>query len=782
MGGLLFLVYLLTFSGAPTTDDERYIIDTTDSLAVRGNLLLNETAYLRRLQRTDVEPAQPLLSVPLYWLAYHTPWVGNVHALFLFSPIVTALTAVLLFMYALDLGYPERTALAGGLLFGLTTIAWPYTKTYFREPLTTLNLFAAAFLLARWRERFRAGEERHWLYLGSGISVTLLALLSKEAVLIALPALLLLAYPGRIVAPERRRQVTVIVIGLVAVAVVFVLAMALFRAQLYVWATRYAILERIASYLEGLPVAGEGFAGYLVSPGRGIWWYSPILLLALGAPVELPAGRWRESWLPLGLTVLFALSYAAIRRVTWTGGTGWGSRYMLPLVPFLMVAALPLIDRALNSPRWWPKAALAALALWGLVVQIGGTYTYIFSYYNYASETLAQPPWQGPFIWNFRWSQAIGSLLRLRQSETDIRWLLAGPDWLMIGVLVAGIALVSGMLIWASHRERISRRAAAGLMAGVPIIGVAVGLFALWRAYDDPRFLGDNEMLAQARAYLAEQAGPEDTIFLNSPNYAAHFMNYYKGQTPWYSMPLSPGERYSLEQEPEVISSRVEDLIRPESADMVVLFSEGGTFYNGNPIWLVADLGPALPWATRPVEWYLSKVTYQAGAVDLNQYVRVVKYLPLRAPEQREQARRPVGALFGEAMELVGFDLESNENGRDFESLRPGSMLGISLLWEAVAPPEADYTVAVHLVGPDGVPVLQHDRAPQGGFAPTGSWQPGERIRDNYGFILPPDMAPGRYEIWVVVYPWPSLERLPVTGPQGESLGDHVVLMAFEVR
>jgi hypothetical protein len=78
--GLLFLVYLLTYSGAPLTDDERRIIDTTDSFS-RGTLLLNQTGYLDGLVRTDVEPAQPLLSLPLYWLAYRLPWVGNVHAL-----------------------------------------------------------------------------------------------------------------------------------------------------------------------------------------------------------------------------------------------------------------------------------------------------------------------------------------------------------------------------------------------------------------------------------------------------------------------------------------------------------------------------------------------------------------------------------------------------------------------------------------------------------------------------------------------------------------------------
>ena len=122
LGAMLFFVYLLTYSGNTKSGDELFIIDTADSFAVRSGpdrLLLNETVFLRGLQTTDVEPAQPLLAVPLYWVAYHIPWIGNVHAIFLFNPLVTALTGIVLFYFALDLGYEERTAVISSLLLGL---------------------------------------------------------------------------------------------------------------------------------------------------------------------------------------------------------------------------------------------------------------------------------------------------------------------------------------------------------------------------------------------------------------------------------------------------------------------------------------------------------------------------------------------------------------------------------------------------------------------------------------------------------------------------------------
>ena len=161
----LFLAYLLTVSGAVKSDDELFIIDTAESMAIQQSLFMNQTAHLRPIQTTDVEPGQPLLAAPLYWLAFHTPWVGNVHAILLFNPLVTALTAGLLFLFVLDLGYGDRTALIAALLFGLTTVVWPYTKTFFREPLTMLILFAAAFFANRWRLALADPDQPHWRWL-----------------------------------------------------------------------------------------------------------------------------------------------------------------------------------------------------------------------------------------------------------------------------------------------------------------------------------------------------------------------------------------------------------------------------------------------------------------------------------------------------------------------------------------------------------------------------------------------------------------------------------------
>src|SRR5581483_9052067 len=63
----------------------------------------------------------------------------------LLDPIVTSLTCVLVFLFGIRLGYPVRVAQLVALAYGLSTLAWPYSKYFFREPLGALWLLLAVY-------------------------------------------------------------------------------------------------------------------------------------------------------------------------------------------------------------------------------------------------------------------------------------------------------------------------------------------------------------------------------------------------------------------------------------------------------------------------------------------------------------------------------------------------------------------------------------------------------------------------------------------------------------
>src|SRR5207247_920371 len=69
----------------------------------------------------------------------------------LFGVLVAALTVAQLYLLGRAVGYGPRMAVLTAAAYGLGTLAWPYSRTFFRDPLAGLALLAAALAAARWR-------------------------------------------------------------------------------------------------------------------------------------------------------------------------------------------------------------------------------------------------------------------------------------------------------------------------------------------------------------------------------------------------------------------------------------------------------------------------------------------------------------------------------------------------------------------------------------------------------------------------------------------------------
>jgi hypothetical protein len=88
---------------------------------------------------------------------------------------------------------------------------------------------------------------------------------------------------------------------------------------------------------------------------------------------------------------------------------------------------------------------------------------------------------------------------------------------------------------------------------------------------------------------------------------------------------------------------------------------------------------------------------------------------------------------------------------------------------------DRDYTVFVHLLDENDLVIAQRDTYPGLGTYPTSLWRVGDAFADRYVLTLPPTVfAPctGRFEVGL--YDFASGERLLVTGPDGQPLGDNV--------
>ncbi|MDA1217229.1 MAG: hypothetical protein O3B38_03475, partial [Chloroflexi bacterium] len=612
--GLLFAIYFLTASLRFETGDELFMYDTAVGFSRRGSVMRSMTADMDWPGETYVEPAQPVLAVPLIWLADKSDRIGNAHAALLFNPLVTAATAVVLLLYVRRLGYGAHAAVFTALLFGLTTIAWPYTKTFHREPLCALGLLVAAYGLLRWRQSWAEPGTAvlPWLalaFVGAAVSV-----LAKEAGLIALPLLMLIPVLGRRFMPRSRRQLAGT--GLLAL-VLFVAAVGglyYYMRVLGAGGPRFDVFGRIGQAIANRGLLLEGLAGLLLSPGKGVFWYSPVLLLALLGPWYAGARRFDVGW-PLLLLLAFSVVYALVRGQIWYGGTNWGARYLVPVTPFLMLGAAPLIERALRPNAIILRLGIIVVALTGLAVQVPAVAINLLDYYRVLESTgIPGAPWTVA-IWTPYYSAILGNWrMLLAGAPLDFAWaraLAAGADWQLAALLIAA-AVLFGALLRRALRKPAGFVEVTGWSSGIVVALLVLGFVSLRRLYPDQRYRGDSVLLQAMRSALESgSANSDSAVFLNNRTYFDFMLNYFKGRAVWYTLELNPMELVSPGAQRPAANTDPFDILNIDAWTPVDFFGRQHA-----QLFLLMESGPYTPNVTRALEWAMNTDMHRVRALE----------------------------------------------------------------------------------------------------------------------------------------------------------------------
>ena len=135
---------------------------------------------------------------------------------------------------------------------------------------------------------------------------------------------------------------------------------------------------------------------------------------------------------------------------------------------------------------------------------------------------------------------------------------------------------------------------------------------------------------------------------------------------------------------------------------------------------------------------------------------------------------QPVEASFGDQIGLLSFGAA--------ESVAPGESLAVRLYWTARRPLTEDYIVFVHLLDGKGERVTSYDSVPRGRTSPTSTWLPGDVVPDALYLPIAPDIPVGTYQLWVGIYTWPDMVRLPVWDREGiEQVNSTLFLSSIQV-
>jgi 4-amino-4-deoxy-L-arabinose transferase-like glycosyltransferase len=158
-----------------------------------------------------------------------------------------------------------------------------------------------------------------------------------------------------------------------------------------------------------------------------------------------------------------------------------------------------------------------------------------------------------------------------------------------------------------------------------------------------------------------------------------------------------------------------------------VLLYAGAPIHDSYPTtgWLSGEgvidrYNPSIPLSTPAGNWPLVvKVTGPDGASRSAELGTIDVTTPDRAFSPPVMAHVLNHPLDG-AVELLGYDVAPAE----------GPALDLRLTWRTGAGLAANYTVFVHVLGPDGNLLGQLDREPRAGAYPTSIWAPGEVVTD----------------------------------------------------
>lgn len=397
---LLTCLYWLTARAHIDIQDAETMYLVTEGLVERSTFAQLESEQAGNAPRAVVRahdgnlyaitgPLQSLLTVPFYlvgsWVAraFPPPFYGYLTRFFvcLFNSPVHAATVALLYLFGVDLGYRRRTALFVALAYGLTTVAWPYARTFFAETLLTFWL-----VLAAWVVHCYAHAE-HWGWMALAGAAVGLGVTTKYVMAVAGPIFALYLLPrfwSRDGWRTRWRWAgrTVLAGGIpfaLIIGALMAFNYARFGSLLETGYTNDLSTSAISAWAaKATPL--PSLYSFFSSSGKGFFFFSPLTVLALWGVPALARRRWHETWLLLAIATAYPLFYSAVHR--WHGGANWGPRYIVCITPFLILPIGAFLEQP-DFGRWWRVGSATLLFVLGFWIQMSTIFvdysTYVFS-------------------------------------------------------------------------------------------------------------------------------------------------------------------------------------------------------------------------------------------------------------------------------------------------------------------------------------------------------------------------------------------------------------------
>ncbi len=360
----------------------------------------------------------------------------------LIQPVVTALTAVLVFNLAIEMGLTRKKSIMAALIFGLATPAAVYTRFDYSQPLASFLMLASVVWLLRARNGKKTGLVLAGFLVGLS-GMTRLEMLIIPGGFFCLAAFLI---PFRFESNQNKKilkgfynlawLVLPMLFGVVNILIWNELRFGSWSSSGYWGRNNSFVLDPIRN----LPA----LLANLVSPGRGIFLFFPLSVLAVLGLILLVRKDWWVGLLMNGIVIGSWLMYSTWYQ--WGAGISWGPRFFIPLIPYLCVLSwfgwegLMRFSRRVRIWLWSILVALGAIAtLQGLIFNPLDFYTQVnltdrmigdgYYHFNFSMS----PIFAG---WEFLFDTVRYEIIWFRLARVQPLWILGFYFFLALTVLL----------------------------------------------------------------------------------------------------------------------------------------------------------------------------------------------------------------------------------------------------------------------------------------------------------------------------------------------------------
>jgi hypothetical protein len=383
---ILFLIFFTVFvvhslSSCVTSFDSKFSIHTAQSILKEGNTNLDE--YLPQLREADFYPTIQIDGH--YYVVY--PIGASLFAV----PFVALFDAL---GYDVATGHEFVELIVSSFAVALTTVfIFLIARLYLNIRLSILTVFIFAFCTSTWSAVSRALWQHGPSMLTLTVALYMLLLARRKPMLVQFVSLpLALSYIMRptnslsiiflslfVLLQYRRYFVRYVLWSLVVAGPFLAYNFSIYHAP---FSPYYVGNQGLGFSLSSL---GEGLVGTTLSPSRGLFIFTPILLFSIWGMVMRIRQEKRE-WLDYFLIGIIIFHWLTISVwVIWWAGHSYGPRIFSDVLPYFVYFLIPVLQHApklKGVQRWTFTTVFAGLLVVSFLIHYRGATSWDVHYWN----------------------------------------------------------------------------------------------------------------------------------------------------------------------------------------------------------------------------------------------------------------------------------------------------------------------------------------------------------------------------------------------------------------